>query len=112
MDRSQEAHDRFQTVIETYANAPDVSIGKMFGSTGLQANGKIFAMLVKGKLVVKLPKTRVDELVAMGHGSPFDPGHGRLMKEWVSVEVTGDETEWTTLVELAKVFVSNVPSEK
>jgi TfoX/Sxy family transcriptional regulator of competence genes len=105
MDQSQQAHDRFQSIMETYANAPDVSIGKMFGSTGLKANGKIFAMLVKGRLVVKLPRTRVDELVAMGHGSPFDPGHGRLMKEWVSMEMTGNETDWSSLVEEAKAFV-------
>jgi hypothetical protein len=47
----------------------------------LSVNGKIFAMLVKGKLVVKLPKQGVDELVAARAGTYFDPGHGRLMKQ-------------------------------
>jgi TfoX/Sxy family transcriptional regulator of competence genes len=106
MDRSQKAHDKFQAIIESYAGVPDLSIGKMFGSIVLKANGKVFAMLVKDRLVIKLPKTRVDNLMTMGCGSPFDPGHGRLMKEWVSVEMTGNETEWSNLVEEAKAFVA------
>lgn len=106
MEPSQQAQDRFQAILESYAGMPDVSTGKMFGSIGLKTNGKVFAMLVKDKLVVKLPKTRVDELVTAGRGLPFDPGHGRLMKEWVSVEMTGDATEWSGLVEEAKAFVA------
>jgi TfoX/Sxy family transcriptional regulator of competence genes len=106
MDRSQQAQDRFHAILGSYAGAPDVNIGKMFGSTGLKTNGKVFAMLVKDKLVIKLPKTRVDELVTTGRGLPFDPGHGRLMKEWVSVEMTGDATDWSALVEEAKAFVA------
>lgn len=39
----------------------------MFSSSSvLNVNGKIFAMLVKGKFVAKLPKARVDELVGGG----------------------------------------------
>ena len=41
---------------------------RAFGSTSLKTNGKIFAMLVKGRLVVKLDRKRVDELVAAGRG--------------------------------------------
>ena len=42
----------------------------------------------------------------MGLGLPFDPGHSRLIREWVSVEMTGDETEWSSLIEEAKAFVA------
>jgi len=50
-------------------------------------NGKLFAFISsKGKFVAKLPRERVDELVSAGAGEPFDPGHGRQMKEWVAVE--------------------------
>jgi hypothetical protein len=42
-------------------------------------------MLVRGELVVKLPKERVDQLVASSTGARFDPGHGRPMKEWATV---------------------------
>jgi hypothetical protein len=59
---------------------------------------RIFAMMSsKGKFVVKLPKGRVDELVGVGKGERFDPGHGRLMKEWLVVSV-----EKNTRVELAR----------
>ena len=37
----------------------------------------------KGQFVAKLPRERVDELVRLGQGEHFDPGHGRKMKEWV-----------------------------
>ncbi len=68
---------------------------------------KIFAMLVKGKLVVKLPKPRVDALVASGDGERFDPRHdGRLMKEWLSVEPTSEE-EWLPLAREAMEFVTS-----
>ncbi len=61
-------------------------------------------MLVKGKLVAKLPKTRVDELVNNHAGVRFDPrGEGRLMKEWVVVE-TGKEN-WIGLTTEARAFV-------
>jgi hypothetical protein len=32
---------------------------------------------------VKLSRTRVDELVSCGAGERFDPGHGRVMKDWI-----------------------------
>ena len=54
----------------------------MFGSEGLKIGGKVFAMLVKGQLVVKLPALQVQGIVNSNAGKLFDPGHGRLMKEW------------------------------
>jgi hypothetical protein len=74
-----------------------------FGSNGLKVHGKIFAMLVRGALVVKLRKERVDELVASGKGNRFDPGRGRLMKEWLSIESA--EGDWLRLAEEALSFV-------
>jgi len=70
---------------------PGVSLGqrgkKGFGSSALQVNGKIFAMVsAAGALVLKLPRQRVYELEARGVGRRFDPGHGRLMKEWLTVD--------------------------
>lgn len=64
-------------------------------------------MLVQGNLVVKLPKPRVDALIASGDGERFDPRHdGRLMKEWVSVEPTSEE-EWLPLAREAMEFVAS-----
>jgi hypothetical protein len=75
---------RFAPVMKAFAGDPKVSFGMMVSSFGLKVNGKIFAMMVRGKFVAKLPKARVDAIVATGVGENFDPGHGRLMKEWVA----------------------------
>src|SRR5713101_3678529 len=78
---------------------------KRFGSSGLKINDKIFAMISsKGKFVVKLPRERVDALVAAGAGERFDPGHGRLMKEWLTVATTS-EARWLRLAREAMEFV-------
>ena len=94
---------RFARVADAFARDPQVTYGKMFASMGLKVSGKIFAMLVKGKFVTKLPKERVDELVRCGTGAYFDPGHGRLMKEWVALE--GTEDLWLDLAKEARRFV-------
>src|SRR5262245_33330478 len=79
---------RFGKIIESLGSEAGVTHGgKGFGASGLKANGKLFAMMSsRGKFVAKLPRARVDELVARGQGAYFDPGHGRLMKEWVELE--------------------------
>lgn len=96
----------FAPVVAAFANHPRVTRGgKGFGSTGLKVNGKLFAFISsKGQFVAKLPRERLDELVRAGLGEHFDPGHGRLMREWVAVEPGGAD-----LVDLARVahrFVS------
>jgi hypothetical protein len=95
----------FAPVVRAFATNRTVSLGRRF-STGnvLSVNGKIFAMLVKGKLVVKLPKQRVDELVAARVGTYFDPGHGRLMKQWISIGP--GRAAWVDLAKDAYRFVA------
>jgi TfoX/Sxy family transcriptional regulator of competence genes len=83
----------------------DVTTGTGFGTNpGLRVSGKVFAMLVRGELVVKLPKDRVDALVDTGVARRFDAGKGRPMKEWASVPANASR-RWKGLVEEAKVFV-------
>src|SRR5215467_12480763 len=91
--------ERFALLVEELLSNPAVTppsegpqSKKQFGSSALKVKNKIFAMLVEGKLVVKLPKQRVDALVVSGAGERFDPRHdGRLMKEWVTIELTSEE---------------------
>jgi TfoX/Sxy family transcriptional regulator of competence genes len=78
---------------------------RAFGSTSLKTDGKIFAMLVKDRLVVKLDRRRVDELVEAGEGRRFDPGHGRLQKEWLHVDSPLDD-QWLELATEAEAYVA------
>ena len=94
---------RFARVARAFSKDPEVTYGKMFASMGLKVNGKIFAMFVKGRFVTKLPRERVDDLVRRGMGAYFDPGHGRLMKEWVALE--SGEDSWLDLARDARRFV-------
>jgi hypothetical protein len=105
---SSTAEARFATIVEELLGSPDVTppAGQGFGASGLRVRGKIFAMLSSsGAFVVKLPKARVDALVASGDGERFDPGHGRVMKEWIAIEPTLAE-EWLPLAREAMVFVA------
>ena len=94
----------FESIAVKLLSDEAITRKKMFGSTGLSIGGKVFALLVKGKLVVKLPRQRVGALVSSGLGEPFDPGHGRLMKEWMAVAATARD-EWLNLAEEAREFV-------
>jgi hypothetical protein len=103
---------RLAAVARRYAGDPRVTLGKLFASFGLKVDGKIFAMVVRGKLVVKLPRARVDALVAAGTATRFDPGHGRAMKEWA--ELSGTRPSWAGLAGEAYQFVGGAvtPSRK
>jgi len=94
---------RFVPVVKAFKGIRGVSAGKLFSSYGLKVNGKIFAMFGRGRLVVKLPKERVDKLVSAGKAERFDPSHGRLMKEWVAFK-NGDD-QWVELSQEAYEFV-------
>jgi hypothetical protein len=100
--------ERFAVIVEALLGEPDVTppFGTGFGASGLKVRGKIFAMLSsRGEFVVKLPKPRVDALIAAGDGERFDPGHGRLMKEWVVIASMSD-AQWLPLAREAMAFVA------
>jgi hypothetical protein len=78
---------------------------RAFGATSLKTDGKIFAMLVKERLVVKLPAARVTALVEIGAGERFDPGHGRVQKEWLAV-AGADPARWRELATESEAFVA------
>ena len=106
--------ERWEALVETMLAEGRATYGsdagpqRAFGSTSLKTDGKIFAMLVKDRLVVKLDRRRVDALVAAGQGERFDPGHGRLMKEWLAVDPKSDQ-EWLALAFEAEAFVAGRP---
>ena len=88
IDANASPDDRYDALVATLLDDDRVAFdasGKGFGASALKTGGKIFAMLVAGQLVIKLPRQRVDALIAARAGTRFDPGHGRLMKEWASI---------------------------
>lgn len=101
--------EKFSAVVKALGDESGVAHGqggkKGFGSSALKVNGKIFAMVSPADaFVVKLPKLRVDALEAAGTGRRFDPGHGRLMKEWLALH-DGSAQQWIELAREALHFV-------
>ena len=92
--------------LSTEANVTHGQDGKKgFGSSALKVDGKIFAMVSSaGAFVVKLPKPRVDALESAGKGCRFDPGHGRLMKEWLVLNKKTSQ-DWIEFAREALHFV-------
>jgi TfoX/Sxy family transcriptional regulator of competence genes len=98
----------FQRLVDRFSADPSVeppATGGKFGASGLKVEGKLFAMLSKGELVVKLPRQRAEQLVAEGTARPFDPGHGRLMKQWATISAR-ESRSWDELAEEARRFVA------
>jgi TfoX/Sxy family transcriptional regulator of competence genes len=98
------ADPKLRAVAETFDASSASRQPRKFGSNGLKVDGKLFALFTQGTLVVKLPKDRVAALVAKGDGKPFDPGHGRLMKEWLTV--VSPKLSWSALAKEAHAFVA------
>lgn len=100
---------RYAAIVEAVARKRGVTYSddaKGFGASALKVDKKIFAMLASGdEFVVKLPRRRVNALVAAGAGERFDPRrNGKLMKEWLVVR-RGLEDRWLPLAEEALEFV-------
>jgi hypothetical protein len=102
---AREPSAAFERVVAAFAKDRRVTRGgKGFGSTGLKVDGKLFAFVSsRGQYVVKLPKARVSELVSKGVGALFDPGHGRLMREWLALD--GNDKRWLELAQEARAYV-------
>jgi hypothetical protein len=77
--------------------------GRGFGSDALKVDGKIFASLSHGRLLVKLPAERVKALVDAKLGEPFSTGPGRV-KKGVTVAPSSLE-EWVRLSDEARRYV-------
>ena len=90
---------RFEDLVTEFNDAEGVTLpgsGSGSGRSALRYRGKIFAMHVRGALVVKLPADRVDELVAAGHGAHFDANKPAPMREWFAA-APGSALTWSGL---------------
>jgi hypothetical protein len=98
------AEDFYRSIAARYAAPSDAGPTQGFGSNALKVNGKIFASLTKGRLLLKLPEDRVDALVKTKKAKRFSTGVGRVKKEWATVGPS-TETEWLVLAEEARAYV-------
>jgi hypothetical protein len=97
----------FEQLVADYDGRPGVSHGRIWHNDGLTVGGKIFAMVVRDELVVKVPATRATALVDSGTATRFEPSPGRAMREWVSVPLPGGRRRsmWADLVQEAYAYV-------
>jgi hypothetical protein len=103
---SATADPRFAAVVTALVGMRDVTRESRqgFGSGALKVKGKIFAMMTpRAEFVVKIPKARVDTLVNDGIGERFEPGPGRVMREWLALERHPEL--WSNLAKEAYEFV-------
>jgi hypothetical protein len=94
----------FASISSRLLRDANVHEGTGFGrGRGLRFDGKIFAFLAGGQLVVKLAEQRVGELVAGGSARPFDRGQGRPLRQWVAIPAT-NAADWPAIAEEALAF--------
>jgi hypothetical protein len=100
-----DAAERFEDLVSAFNDTDGVTPpgGSGFGRSALRCHGKIFAMFVRGELVVKLPASRVTSLVAAGHGRHFDANKGTPMKEWLALAASST-LDWQGLATEALAF--------
>ncbi len=98
--------DRYQDLVHELAGVEGVMPprgGGGFGRSALRYEGRIFAMLVRGRLVLKLPASRVTALIRSGNGAAFDANKGTPMREWLSLDPDSG-LEWLSLATEALDF--------
>lgn len=105
---SSAAEAAYAALVRTFEGDPRITLptgsrGK-FGANGLKVDEKIFAMSMRGALVVKLPRIEIDAAVSEGRGERLSMGAGRVMKEWLVVRE--HEREWPAIARRARDFVA------
>jgi len=102
----------FAAIVDALGGSPGVTepdtpgeSARRFGSSALRVEGRIFAMVSRDRLVLKLPQRRVAELIGSGGGAAYDAGKGRPLKEWVSLDPERQDG-WLELASEALAFVS------
>ncbi len=98
--------ERYEALAERLTREdPSILRGTMMGLPCIRREGRFFASLERdtGRLILKLPSERVEELVAAGIGSPFAP-NGKVFREWVALE---EGSDWDALTGEALAFATD-----
>jgi hypothetical protein len=97
----------FDELLAVLQADPAVNRGMTFGHRAAKLGRRVVACDFDGDLVVKLGRERVDELVAAGRATRFDPMGGRPMRDWAQVPAgVGDLAGWVALAEEAKLALA------
>ncbi len=96
----------WELIEELQLEDPRVEEGTIMGGRCARVAGEFLGLVdFKGSgLVVKLPKSRVAELIEQGVGQPFAPA-GKVFKEWVSIPKR-DRRRWRSLLQEGITFVA------
>jgi hypothetical protein len=111
MNKPSNHEARFWSFAEPLLAAPLVTRSTMMGFPCLRVSGRFFASFDRrtGALVVKLPVSRVDDLISSGQAEPFAPA-GRRFKEWAAVGAAR-RRQWPSLLTEAHAFVAEDVTE-
>jgi hypothetical protein len=98
----------FGELAQALLSRPGVTRGTMMGYPCLRNHGAFFACVDRktGNLVVKLPASRVKEVVASGKAVPFAP-NGKTFREWAAFP-NPDRAEWMAFLNEARVFSTRI----
>lgn len=97
----------FWTLADGLFDDPEVTRSTMMGYPCLRTKGAFFACVERttGRLIVKLPASRVEELIKLGQAVAFAPS-GRVFRQWAAFPMT-NRKRWTTLLIEAREFVAS-----
>jgi hypothetical protein len=106
---TEQPTDFFWEVSAAALTHSDVATGTMMGFACLRVSGAFFASCDhrSGDLIVKLPRHRVEQLIAAGSGKPFAPA-GKTFREWVLIS-DRDPARWAELIGEARTFAAGQP---
>jgi len=91
---------------------PRIVEGRIMNGRCLRVGEEFLALVdYKGSgLVVKLPESRVNELIRSGVGRAFAPA-GKVFREWVALPKP-DSRRWSALLKEGTMFVSSVVAKR
>ena len=97
---------RFWSIAEPLLGTAAVTRSTMMGFPCLRVSGQFFASFDRrtNTLIVKLPATRVQQLIESGEADPFAPA-GRTFREWAAIK-PNRHSAWPSLIDEALAFVA------
>ena len=99
--------DLYEELTDDLLYDPAIGRATMMGYSCVRLAGRFLATYDEkdSRLVVKLPRERVLEVIEAGDGEPFAPA-GKVFREWVAIP-TPDRDLWRTLLADAADFARN-----